>query len=329
MRKVLKLLLVLLLFAGIPIGCSKDDIETDKKPKVDTNTLSTSMAEGDSIVFNWESNTPVCIQVQTSASSWEAKCKESWITINKSKDSFDIIVEDRNRAEANKRAARIFVTASGAEDIELLIVQSVYEYPAKPDLKDLTGEYYGVGNPVFLKQSGDPEWKGEIQFLPFDSRLLITNYGGSANGLNIDLVYGKPSIAHHFYGTIEEGSIFQVAMYDTGKEYVIATQVGKPYMGIWIPETRTMDFTGKIDGFDVMIGVIVIDANDRIVGGLTDCYTNMKFTLTKAIYPEGLEYEKVLEKACLFKSQCKLESRPLRKSDVLILRALEEKALND
>jgi hypothetical protein len=152
------------------------------------------------------------------------------------------------------------------------------------DYDDLLGTYSATGTPSILRNPGPGTW-GTTVNEPEGGRnqyYIITGYGGTNINIGIDIVNGslvpntysmvartQDDAAHGYlcvFYVIFEGETGDLIMLDD-------------YEVHWNGATRTLDCSGQVNGYDVMMGVLAFDAESgAYLGAFSDGYANLIMT---------------------------------------------------
>ena len=146
--------------------------------------------------------------------------------------------------------------------------------------EELLGAYTATGTPSVLSTPGTPTWASEIQQGGSDFYKL-TNFGNRDINIWIDVTsdgvltlddYTKVAGNASYDGYLKAGYINGDDIY-----WVPGYEVH------WDADTKTLDMSGTVEGFDVFVCVAALSPTDGAFGGLfVDGYTDLKFVQTSA-----------------------------------------------
>ena len=139
--------------------------------------------------------------------------------------------------------------------------------------------YNGSGTPDILATAGPSRWTGVFN-KESGQRYSITGWGGKSIKVYLNYNNGKFYIEYET-SVITDNSNSQVKGYFV--PFVIGSStltIIEDYPILYNSATKTLDFSGKYNGSDVLVGVIAlkgsIKANVPIEGAFTECYKNAK-----------------------------------------------------
>jgi hypothetical protein len=150
---------------------------------------------------------------------------------------------------------------------------------------DLLGTYHAGGVPSWLIESGPSSWASTVTMPEDESYYALSNFGGYDIDVWIDYTNGGLIIDNYseVAWTQEEDYVgYFFAAYTDG-EYIYWLD---RYEVSWNNSTRVLDFSGKYEGHDILVGVLAFEVATGEAGGVfTDLYTDLKFTKTASGAP--------------------------------------------
>ena len=232
-----------------------------------------------SLSFNYNNPADQYITVITNASDWSATTSVSWLTLSKIGQTL------RVKATTNSNTARsttITITADNGKATKTVSVSQAASPIPGPVLPYTI--YNASGIPKMLQTPGPSTWSGIFSH-EGGQRYSITGWGGMTITvyLNYDSSTKKFTIEYQT-PVLTDSSNSQI------KGYFVAFTVSdykltiiKDYSFSFDSSTRTIDFSGKYNGIDVLVGILAvtgtIDNINNIVGAFTECYANVKIVL--------------------------------------------------
>ena len=234
-------------------------------------TISTSPS---SLSFGSSNPADQYIQVSTNASTWTTTTPVSWLTLTKSGQSL------RVKATTNSNtAARSATITFNADNGKATATVSVSQSSGGGLLPPSFAIYDGSGTPKMLQTPGPKTWSG-IWTLVSGQRYSITGWGGrsitsymnyNSSTKSFILEYetvvttdaSNSQIKGHFVAYIVNGSTLTVI-----EDYPF------PYNNT----TKTIDFSGKVNGIDVWVGILAIkgsiNGSFSVEGSFAESYAN-------------------------------------------------------
>jgi hypothetical protein len=170
---------------------------------------------------------------------------------------------------------------------------------------DLLGSYTATGDPSITQNPGPRTWNSTVNE-PENGRdqyYIFTGFGGTQINIGVDIV--NSTLSPNTYSVVARTPDGAAEGY-LGVFYVVYEgEVGdliliRDYTIAWNGRTQTIDWTGQIDGYDVMAAVLAFDsATGDFLGAFTDGYANLVFTRDEAngIRMEGTRIEGVKDPA--------------------------------
>ena len=144
---------------------------------------------------------------------------------------------------------------------------------------DLLGNYNVNGTPDFAVNPGMPSWTCEILSGVVNEYYDVSDWCG-LEGLSIwiDIMGGKAGILEQTMGELQSGyEGYLCAWYDDG-EYLTPIEF---YPAKWNATAKKLDFSGKVAGSDVLIGILAFSTSTgQLAGVFGDCYYDLVFTMT-------------------------------------------------
>lgn len=146
------------------------------------------------------------------------------------------------------------------------------------------GNYRATGTPAILEEPGPPAWNGLLVPVT-DSQdgskyYAITYWGNKDQRVYVDYVNGELYIDNEnsvYHNEAEGYAAFFEASYISGNKIYFLDE----YQPSYSKGKKTLDFSGKYDGNQVMVGVIGYDTTTWIAGGgIGDSYENCKLVIT-------------------------------------------------
>jgi hypothetical protein len=151
---------------------------------------------------------------------------------------------------------------------------------------DLLGSYNATGTPSLLQNPGPSAWNPTMNE-PENGRdiaYVLGGWAGSNINILIDIVDGalKPNTDVMVARTQDETAqgyfcVFYIVYEGEAGDLILLDD----FEVQWNGGTRTLDWSGQVNGYDIMMGVLAFDAESgQLLGGFGDSYTNL--TMTKS-----------------------------------------------
>ena len=230
----------------------------------------------DDLSFGSDQTSEQYIQVSTNASTWSASTPVSWLTLTKSGQTL------RVRAAANNNSARSATITFNADNGKATASVKVSQASGLDPLPPEFATYRGSGTPKILQTPGPSTWTG-IWLLNRGLRYSLTGWGGKSitSYMNYNSSTKKFTIEHNT-SVITDASNSQIKGYfvalivENNKILVI-----KDYPISYNSNTKTIDFSGKVNGIDVWVGIIGVngamgDTFNFAGVAFAECYANAK-----------------------------------------------------
>ena len=232
-----------------------------------------------SISFTGNSPADQNIQVTTNASTWTATTPVSWLTLTKSGQTL------RVKATTNGNTARsatiTFNADNGKATSTVSVLQAGQPIPLPPEF----ATYTGSGSPKLLQNSGPSTWTG-IWLNVSGLRYSLTGWGGRSitSFMNYNTT-NRNFIIEHNTSVVTDNSNsnikgYFVAFVISGNKLTVIKDYPIPYNS----STKVIDFSGKVSGSDVCVGIIAVEGafgdTFTLAGGFADGYANAKLVLT-------------------------------------------------
>jgi hypothetical protein len=249
-----------------------------------------------SLSFAYNATAQQTVTVTTNASSWNATTSVSWITLTKQSNTLRVSVTANS--SATLRSATITFTAGSASSVTVSVSQAGVTSPSSGVVPD--GIYSASGTPsgLFGSSPGPSSWTSLILNSSSGSYFTIANWRG-VEGLNVWCDYKNGKIVmdgtttvvndntNNAYGYFRVCTVSgnTITVYSSSYEYVVN----------YNSSTKTLDFSGTINGRSAMVGVVAISkSTGKIIGAYGDLYTNLKMKLTVALSSPQLSGDVVI-----------------------------------
>jgi hypothetical protein len=213
-----------------------------------------------SLSFEADDTSEKTVTVTTTASGWDATTEASWITLNKQNNTLWVSVS--KNTGSSDRNANVIITAGNAPPVTVSVMQASGTIVPDSD--------YGNGS-------------GQIINDPSGKFFTITNFGNRSISVQCLYKNGKIIIDGETRvvddNTNNANGYFRVC---TQNENGITVYPGSyEYAVNYDISTRTLDFSGTINGQPALVGVVAFSkSTGNPIGLYTDLYANLKLTLT-------------------------------------------------
>jgi hypothetical protein len=155
--------------------------------------------------------------------------------------------------------------------------------PEPDECPNITGNYTASGTPLISSESAKT-WSGRVSYNSSSQRYTITNWGNKDIDIYCNCVDGKilldtkTRVAQSndgYDGYLRFGYMSgstTITYYNEDVEYPISYNAN----------TRILDFSRIMSGYNVGVGVLAFDGSGEFGGRFTDLYANAKLTLTSS-----------------------------------------------
>jgi|GEM_PF-4059048 len=271
----------------------------------------------DDLSFGANQTSEQTIQVSTNASTWAASTPVSWLTLTKSGQTL------RVRAAANYNSARSATITFNADNGKATASVKVSQASGLNDqLPPDFATYRGSGTPKLLQTSGPSSWTG-IWLLNSGLRYSLTGWGGKA--ITSFMNYNsstKKFIIEYNTSVITDGSNSQIKGYFVA--FVIDNNnkltVIKDYEVSYNHSARTVDFSGKIGGYDVCVGIIAVNGafgdSFTLAGGFAEGYANAKIVFDNYSNAPQMDYNTGTRSLKISGEKIKIDAETIKKAEV-------------
>jgi hypothetical protein len=209
------------------------------------------------------------VTVNTTAPFWDVTTDASWITTTKQNNTLHVSV---GKNSGSTRNATVIITAENALPVTVPVTQQG-SIGFVPD-----GIYSANGTPSVLSTPGDAMWSSLIT--NSSSFFSITNWGNKPFPVFCDYKNGEiiMDVTTLIYNdnTNNVNGYFSVG---TLNGNTLTIYEGYEYTVNYNSSTKTLDFSGTINGRTALVGIVAFyKSTGDPVGWYTDMYANTKLT---------------------------------------------------
>ena len=223
--------------------------------------------------------------VTTNAPSWNASTTASWLSLSQSGNSLRITPTGSNTS-TSQRSATINVTAGNANPVTVQVTQSGTSTSSTLNFNDIVNSSYTATGtpPAGLTNPAPGSWSGNLYVNSANLYYSISNWANiSEYPLWVDYDNGKLYIDNYsIVRTTGDLDFFFVVGYLEGNTFT-SKATNYEYEVSYNKTTRTLDFTGMVDGHTALValGSINKTTQQRSVYSNT-ILSNAKLVLTPA-----------------------------------------------
>jgi len=246
-----------------------------------SNTLSVSPT---SVRFEADETAAKTVTVTTNASSWNATTTASWLTLSQQGNTLRITPKSLN-TDVSQRTATIAFTAGTASPVNAQVTQASSVTSEGLKFNDIVNSTYTATAtpPAGFTNPAPSSWSGSLTVYHSDSYYRITNWANIGDNIPlwIDFADGKLYLDNYsIVGSSDEVDYYFAVGYVEGTTFTYKATTYK-YEVSYNKTTRTLDFTGTIDGRTATVALIEINKTTKLVRFYTDTtLANAKFVLT-------------------------------------------------
>ncbi|MDR0835577.1 MAG: hypothetical protein LBN11_03220 [Tannerella sp.] len=271
-------------------GSAPQVIVTVKQEKNGPVTLSVSPT---SLSISATDISQKTLTVTTTASAWTYTNVPSWITATPSGNNI-LRVNAKTANPGAQRSGTITFNATGATPVNVTITQPGPCFGVMPySSYNATGTQSGL-----LSAPGPGSWSGKITPICESQNYLITGWANN--------VFSLPAYCDYIGGEIQVDGDRKLDE-DSEVEIYFKALVRNPSGGFYDltdhtakynASTRILDFGDKLNGYDIMVGLAIIEkATGNLWGAIGDLYINAKLTLTPSTYSAPYNENTILKNA--------------------------------
>jgi hypothetical protein len=149
---------------------------------------------------------------------------------------------------------------------------------------DLLGDYTALGVPVLLQIPGSETWNASIQEPSGgrDTRYTLAGWPGLVGPIDvgIDIVNGKLSPDTYTVVATDSGmdgyfNVFYIIWNEGVGDLILIDDFNIK----WDGRTQSLDYSGQVNGYDLMVSILAIDmSTGQLLGLFSDAYANLVLT---------------------------------------------------
>jgi len=288
---------------------------TEQIVSVTQDAATTLSCSPTSLSFAYNETASKTTTVTTNASSWDATTPATWVSLTKSGNTLTVKPLSTNSSTSSRSA--IITINAGNLSVTLTATQAGTTPVPGDNIPFPTSSYTATGSARFLESPGPGSWSGTITLVNSGQTnyYRLSGWGGRSLVAYLDLINGK-IILDGTTKIVDDSSDISTKGYF--KAVVIDFNDStwdevENYQVNYNSSTRTLDFSGKHAGYDVLVGIVAIKNTD-LIGVYTELYANAKLVLTPTSNAPQLSGDKVVKSAVLSGNTLYINGKAFKKS---------------